>query len=109
MARHLVAASAHHHPVHGTASMRESRSKRTVQWAVVIAIAFAGTSLPAAATMYKWVDEKGQTIYSDQPPPPSIKSEIVKPPPPPANPNALKEMINAETEMKLREKQRVES
>jgi hypothetical protein len=72
---------------------------------------FAGAvvvPLQAAATMYKWVDEKGQVIYSDQPPPPNIKSEVMKPPPPPANPNAVKEMVNAETEMKLREKQRVE-
>jgi hypothetical protein len=63
---------------------------------------------PAGATMYKWVDEKGQTVYSDQPPPASVKSEIVRPPPPPANPNALKEMVNADTEMKQREKARIE-
>src|SRR5678815_3154949 len=78
-------------------------------FASVLFVGFLGMAIPAGATMYKWVDEKGQTIYSDQPPPPSIKSEIVKPPPPPANPNALKEMINAETEMKQREKQRVEN
>ena len=77
-------------------------------FASVLFVGFLGMAIPAGATMYKWVDEKGQTIYSDQPPPPSVKSEIVKAPPPPANPNALKEMINADTEMKLREKQRIE-
>lgn len=29
--------------------------------------------LPAAAELYRWVDEKGQVTYSDQPPPASIK------------------------------------
>jgi hypothetical protein len=77
-------------------------------FASMLLVGFLGVAIPAGATMYKWVDDKGQTIYSDQPPPPSVKSEIVQAPPPPANPNALKEMINAETEMKLREKQRIE-
>jgi hypothetical protein len=77
-------------------------------FALVLFVGFLGAAIPAGATMYKWVDDKGQTIYSDQPPPPSVKSEIVKAPPPPANPNALKEMINADTEMKLREKQKIE-
>jgi len=75
--------------------------------ALVIAIGAIGAGSAAAATMYKWVDEKGQVIYSDQPPP-GVKAEVVKPPPPPANPNAAKELANAEAEMKQREKQRIE-
>jgi hypothetical protein len=65
--------------------------------------------MPAAATMYKWVDANGNTIYSDQPPPANVKSEVIKPPPPPSNPDAIKEMVNADTEMKLREKQKIEN
>jgi hypothetical protein len=38
----------------------------------------------ASATMYKYVDEKGRTVYS-QSPPPSGQAEIIKPPPPPAS------------------------
>ncbi len=58
--------------------------------------------------MYKWVDENGRVVYSDQPPPANVKSEIVKPPPPPANPNAAKELADKELEIKQRDKKRAE-
>ena len=77
--------------------------------AVLAAFGALVVAMPAAATMYKWVDDNGKTIYSDQPPPASVKSEVIKPPPPPSNPDAVKDMVNADTEMKLREKQKIES
>lgn len=39
-------------------------------------------SFQALATMYRYVDEKGRTVYS-QSPPPSGNAEVIKPPPPP--------------------------
>jgi hypothetical protein len=74
--------------------------------AVVVSLLF--TAAPAGATMYKWVDKNGRVVYSDQPPPSDIKSEIVKPPPPPVNPNAAKEFADKELEIKLRDKKRTE-
>ena len=106
-----------HHPIAQPAFSHRRRLIRhrtsasaalAVGCALALAIGLIGAASPAGATMYKWVDDKGQTVYSDQPPPASIKSEIVRPPPPPANPNALKEMVNADTEMKQREKARIE-
>jgi hypothetical protein len=77
--------------------------------ALVMSIVTMLAAFPAAATMYKWVDGNGKTVYSDQPPPGNVKSEVIKPPPPPSNPNAVKDLVNAETEMKQREKQKAES
>ena len=108
MAHDLVAKPALSHRRQAVSRPARAFPALTAAFANVLFAGLLSTAIPAAATMYKWVDDKGQTIYSDQPPPPSVKSEIVKAPPPPANPNALKEMINADTEMKLREKQRIE-
>ncbi len=77
--------------------------------AVLAAFGALVAATSAGATMYKWVDANGNTIYSDQPPPGNVKSEVIKPPPPPSNPDAVKEMVNADTEMKLREKQKIEN
>ena len=38
-------------------------------------IAMIAITFPAAADIYKWVDEKGDVHYSDQPPPPGGKLE----------------------------------
>ncbi len=40
-------------------------------------------AMPAAAQIYKWVDEKGRTHYSENPPPEGKASTKVAPPPPP--------------------------
>ena len=100
MSHHPIAAfSLRRLPFRRRSSASGARSAGSVRALVIGLIGAAG---PAGATMYKWVDDKGQTVYSDQPPPASVKSEIVRAPPPPANPNALKEMVNADTEMKQR-------
>jgi hypothetical protein len=46
--------------------------------------------------VYKWTDAQGHVVYSDQPPPTSIKSEQLRAPPPPANPDAAKELAQRE-------------
>ena len=81
---------------------------RPVAIAIGVAIGLVFAAMPAAATMYKWVDKSGRVVYSDQPPPADVKTEIVKPPPPPVNPNAAKELADKEQEIKLRDKKRIE-
>lgn len=76
--------------------------------AVAAAIALAVAAAPAAATVYKWVDANGRVVYSDQPPPANVKSEVVKPPPPPANPDAARELEEQDIANKQRDKKRAE-
>lgn len=76
--------------------------------AALIALA-AAVSLPAAAATYKWTDANGRVVYSDQPPPVSVKSEIVGGAPPPSNPNAVKEMAAQDMEIKKRQMDRAEA
>ncbi len=42
-------------------------------------------SFVAQAKMYRWVDEKGSTVYSQKPPPSGQATEIAPPPPPATN------------------------
>jgi hypothetical protein len=68
--------------------------------------------LPAesgAAALYKWTDANGRIVYSDQPPPSNVKSEILKGPPPPANPNAVKDMATKELEYRQRQLDKAEA
>ena len=67
----------------------------------------AALSLPAMAALYKWTDANGRVVYSDQPPPGGVKSEVVGPAPPPANPNAVKEMASQDQEMRKRQLDRL--
>ena len=54
----------------------------------------AGLATGSLAGMYKWVDENGQTVYS-QSPPASGQSTRVKPPPPPAEtPEEARQRLN---------------
>lgn len=76
-----------------------ARPARLVSLALV-ALALAA---PVSAALYKWVDENGRTVYSDQPPAGNIKSEIVGGAPPPANPDAAKELANKEAEFRKRQ------
>ena len=47
---------------------------------VCLAALFLNSSTSLAA-MYKWVDEEGNTHYTQSPPPGDIESESIKPPP----------------------------
>jgi hypothetical protein len=84
------------------------RTRSTGAVAVAIAVALLVAAAPAGATMYKWVDKNGKVVYSDQPPPADVKSEIVKPPPPPVNPNAARELADKELEIRQRDKKRAD-
>jgi len=64
---------------------------------------------PAHAALYKWVDANGRTVYSDQPPPASVKSEVLNGPPPPANPNAAKELAQKEAEFRKRQSDKADA
>jgi hypothetical protein len=66
-------------------------------------------ALPAVAgNVYKWVDANGRVVYSDQPPPGDVKTEVVRPPPPPANPQAATELQDRQIADKQREKKRAD-
>ncbi|NDP42651.1 MAG: DUF4124 domain-containing protein [Aromatoleum sp.] len=71
--------------------------------AFILALGLLVTAAPALGALYKWTDANGRVVYSDQPPPPSIKSEILNTAPPSANPNAVKE--NALKDVELRQRQ----
>jgi hypothetical protein len=72
----------------GRSALRLPRVLR--QFGLVLAATALAVAMPADATAYKWVDDRGQVHYTDQPPP-GVQYEIVampKPaatqPPPPA-------------------------
>lgn len=71
-----------------------------------LALALLVVPLTSAATVYKWIDANGRVVYSDQPPPANVKTEVVKPAPPPANPEAAQELTDREAADKQREKKR---
>lgn len=49
----------------------------------------------AEAASYRWVDEKGVTIYSQTPPPQGVQASEIKPPPPPPQPTEKEEAAPA--------------
>lgn len=54
---------------------------------------------PAEAAIYKWVDENGQTVYSETPPPKGTAATRLKEaPPPPVDPNAAMESLRNRAE-----------
>src|SRR5437016_6180861 len=77
---------------------------------IAVALLIAGLSaLGGAASHYKWTDASGHVVYSDQPPPGNVKSEILKSPPPAANPNAVKELATKELEYRQRQLDKAEA
>lgn len=91
-----------------SAGPRRAQAAASRHHATALAVAFAVALAPAmaAATVYKWVDANGRVVYSDQPPPVNVKSEVVKPVPPPANPAAAQELTEREQADRQREKKR---
>ena len=86
-------------PLKRAAAARAGRAALVAPAALALLLLVA----PAQAALYKWVDASGTVVYSDQPPPAGIKSELVTAPvAPPSNPNALKEMANKDLEQKKR-------
>ncbi len=58
--------------------MRVSVKKKTMFRIAGLIMGFWYLSLPAANSIYKWVDEDGSIHYSDQPPPQVYKPEKVR-------------------------------
>ena len=87
---------------------RPPRAAIGLPFAVAALLVLATVGGPAAATMYKWVDANGRVVYSDQPPPANVKSEIVKPPPPPDNPRAAQELEDQDIANKQRDKKKAD-
>lgn len=82
-------------------------STRCARVVVVIGAAFALAAVTGAgAATYKWTDANGHVVYSDQPPPGNVKSELIGPAPPPSNPNAVKEMAQKDADIKKRQDER---
>ena len=78
---------------------------RLLAVALLASMSVAG---PASAALYKWTDANGRVVYSDQPPI-GIKAESVQAPSAPSNPNALKEMISKDAELRKRQTEAAES
>ncbi len=53
-------------------------------------------STPVAAKSYRWVDENGVTVYSQQPPPSGQVTEIKPPPPPAVSPEDAQRKLDAQ-------------
>jgi len=66
---------------------------------LMLALALASTPLVAHAAIYKWVDEDGNVVYSQQKPPGYTKVEVLEEPSPPVSDEEAKEQLES-----LREK-----
>ncbi len=50
--------------------------------------------LISEAALYKWVNENGEVVYSDKPPPRNVETQKIKPPPRPSvNPEAAMQQL----------------
>jgi hypothetical protein len=77
-------------------------------FSVILAVcAGVASAVPAAAATYKWVDANGRTVYSDQPPADG-KAEKLNATSAPADPNAMRDLLNKDNEIKKRQAQRQE-
>ena len=86
-----------------------SALRKGISFAVVAAVAsLLAAAWPADAAVYRWVDASGHVVYSDQPPPGDVKSELVSTQVAPADPNAVKDMANKDLELKRRLAQRAD-
>jgi hypothetical protein len=51
-------------------------TSRRISYIAALALVVAGYALPACA-QWAWRDETGRTVYSDRPPPPTIKADQI--------------------------------
>jgi hypothetical protein len=94
------------HPHSPTPARSAPRARRAAQLCALVAACLVAGA--ACAALYKWTDASGRVVYSDQPPPPNVKSEVISAPPPPANPNAAKEFAAKEAEARKKATERTE-
>ncbi len=85
---------------------RRPRSGRSLAPALIL---FAGAMavLPAHADVYKWTDANGRVVYSSMPPPGDVKVQRVNTPAA-ASPDAVKQMISQDAELKKRQLERAQ-
>ncbi len=83
-----------------------TRAARTAT-GLAVALVAAG-ALAQVPQVYRYVDPTGRVVYSDQPPPGDVKTQIVQGAPPPSNPNAVKDMANKDLELRKRAKDAAE-
>lgn len=62
----------------------------------------------ARAELYKWVDEAGNVVYTDKPPP-DAKVEVIPPPPPVDSESALKALEESQLKLDERREQRLKN
>ena len=74
---------------------------------IVLTSACIFAATPVWCAMYKWVDANGRTVYSDQPPA-DLKAEKLNPAVGPSDPNAMRDLLNKDNEIKKRQSQREE-
>src|SRR5215210_873954 len=79
---------------------------RWLPWcAAALLCAAAIVTPPAHAAMWKWIDSNGRVVYSDIPPAGDVQAERVSGPAPRANPNAVKDLVSQEADLKKRQMQ----
>lgn len=62
---------------------------------LIVVFVVIGITTSSWAGMYRWVDEDGNTVYSQHAPPGAIESTVIKPPPPPAvDPEEAQKKLN---------------
>jgi len=88
---------------------RRASARRARALGVALALCAGLASGGAAAATYKWTDANGHVVYSDQPPPGNVKSEMIGPAAPPSNPNAVKDMAQKDLELQKRQKDRTDA
>ncbi|VAX11713.1 hypothetical protein MNBD_GAMMA26-69 [hydrothermal vent metagenome] len=62
--------------------------------ALCLALLIIVISTPLTAKTYRWVDENGNTVYSQHPPPSGDATEIKPPPPPAIAPEVAQSKLN---------------
>lgn len=82
-------------------------------WIISAALTVLLAALPAQAQVYKWKDEKGNTVISDTPQPnsgkPVSRPEAETPPPPNASQSAPPSLADQELESKKRKQEQEEA
>lgn len=65
-----------------------------IKWIIALLVTCPLVLNPVAAKTYRWIDNKGNTVYSQTPPPDHRESSVVDAPPPPAeSPEAARKRL----------------
>jgi hypothetical protein len=75
--------------------------------AVALGAVAAICAVSSLAATYKWLDENGRVVYGDTPPA-GVKAERLSTSVPPADPNAVRDMVTKDAEIRKRQQQRVD-